>query len=262
MSSLTTRRDYLARHRKAIIARSIAGTIASTLPLPFLDDWTYAAVLGAGYKRIAADYQIDLDETAIKNLVHGRAEPLAWHQLAASSIGLRIAGRTARRMMVVLATARGASNAQRTFLTMTLFDHYCAKMHVGLGLDGDRALALRDEIGRAIIATPGALAFHPFRRGALAAVRAVVRAPLELADMASAGAIRRLLSRGERVAEAEALSEIDQAVEAQLSQSKSFLARSVASVEAQLSAEANPFLDAVIDSFERRWRARVAANVD
>lgn len=165
-------------------------------------------------------------------------------------------------MMVVLATARTASKAQRTFLTMTLFDHYCAKLHVGLGLDGDRALALRDEIGRAIDATPGALAFHPFRRGALAAVRAVARAPFELADMASAGAIRRLLSRGEKVAEAEALTELDQAVEAQLSQSKSFLARSVASVEAQLSAEANPFLDAVIDSFERRWRARVAANVD
>ena len=43
-------------------------------------------------------------------------------------------------MMVVLATARGASAAQRTFITMTLFDHYCAKLHTGLGLDGERAL--------------------------------------------------------------------------------------------------------------------------
>ncbi|HPH68158.1 MAG TPA: hypothetical protein PLF40_20515 [Kofleriaceae bacterium] len=262
MTSLTTRRDYLARHRKTIIARSLAGTLVAAVPLPFLDDWTLAAVLGGGYKRIAADYQIDLDETAIKNLVHGRAQPLAWGEVALSSIGARIAGRTARRMMVALATARGASAAQRTFVTMTLFDHYCAKLHTGLGLDGNRALALRDEIGRAIDATPGALAFHPFRRGALAAVRAVARAPFELADMASAGAIRRLLSRGESVAEPEALTEIDAAVEAQLAESKSFLARTVTAVEAQLSAEANPFLDAVIDNFERRWRARMAAKVD
>ena len=33
----------------------------------------------------------------------------------------------------------------------------------------------------------------------------------------------------------------------------------VAAVEVQLSAEANPFLDAVISSLDRRWRARIAA---
>ena len=36
----------------------------------------------------------------------------------------------------------------------------------------------------------------------------------------------------------------------------------VAAVEVQLSAEANPFIDAAIESLDRRWRARVAAKTD
>ena len=70
---------------------------------------------------------------------------------------------------------------------MTLFDHYCARLHTGLALDGATALALRGEIVKAIDNTPGALSFHPFRRGAMAAARASLKAPLELADIASGG---------------------------------------------------------------------------
>jgi hypothetical protein len=144
---------------------------------------------------------------------------------------------------------------------MTLFDHYCAKLHTGLALDTTTALALRDEIGRAIDQTPGALAFHPFRRGALSAARAMLRAPLELADLATGGALRRLLARRAGVTDAEAVDELDQAVETALASKTGFLARTVAAVEVQLSAEANPFLDAVLDALDRRWRARVAAGL-
>jgi hypothetical protein len=261
-TAIATRRDYLSRHRKLIIARSLAGTLASAVPLPFFDTWTLETILGAGYKRIAADYQIDLDERALKNLIHGRSKQLDWPQLVASSVAVRIAKGGARRMMVAMAAARSAGAAQRNFLTLTLFDHYCAKLHVGLGLDGERAIAIRDEIARAIDATPGALALHPFRRGALSVVKGLLRAPVNAADRLSAGALRRLLSRGSDIKQAEALSDIDQAVEAQLAHNESFLSRAVASVESQLSSEANPFLDAVIDNFERRWRARMAAHVD
>ncbi len=102
-------------------------------------------------------------------------------------------------MMIALATVNRARSAARTFMTMTLFDHYCAKLHTGLALDGPTALALRDEITRAIDQTPGALAFHPFRRGVLSAARATLKAPLELADLASRGALRRLLAKRSEV---------------------------------------------------------------
>jgi hypothetical protein len=179
--------------------------------------------------------------------------------MATGGILVRVAGRAARRMMVALATVNRARSAARTFTTMTLFDHYCARLHTGLALDGDTALALRDEIGRAIDNTPGTLAFHPFRRGALTAARATLRAPLELADIASRGALRKLLARRSEVTEAERVDEVEQAMEAALADKHGFIARTVAAVEAQLSSEVNPFLDATIDSLDRRWRARTAA---
>ena len=70
---------------------------------------------------------------------------------------MRVAGRAAKRMMVALATVNRARSAARTFTAMTLFDHYCAKLHRGLALDGPTALALREEIVR----SDGQHARHP-----------------------------------------------------------------------------------------------------
>jgi hypothetical protein len=258
-TSLMRSREYLAGQRRAIIARAVAGSLAGAVPLPFLDDWATALVLGGGYRRIAAAHHIDLDDAALKTLVHGTSPPPSIVDLAASGIMLRVAGRAARRMLVALATIDRARSAARTFVTMTLFDHYCARLHTGLAIDAVTALALRDEIGRAIDQTPGALAFHPFRRGAMAAARATLRAPLELADLATRGAVRRLLARRSGVTDAQAVDALDQAVETALASKTGFLSRTVAAVEVQLSAEANPFLDGALDAFDRRWRARVAA---
>jgi hypothetical protein len=164
-------------------------------------------------------------------------------------------------MMVAIAAVNRARSAARTFVAMTLFDHYCAKLHTGLALDGTTALMLREEILKAIDGTPGALAFHPFRRGVLSAARATLRAPLELADIASGGRLRKLLASKSQseITEAEHVNELDQAMEQILADKSNFLTRAVAAVEAQLSSEINPFLDGAIESLDRRWRARVAA---
>ena len=100
---------------------------------------------------------------------------------------------------------------------------------------------------------------HPFRRGVLAAARATLRAPLELVDLATRGAIRKRLARRSEVTEAEVVDELDAAIEAALASKTNFLSRAVAAVEIQLSAEVNPFLDGAIESLDRRWRARAAA---
>jgi hypothetical protein len=255
-TSLVPRRDYLVDQRRAIIARAVVASLAGALPVPVLDDWLVAAILGGGYRRIAEAHQVDLSPGAVKSLVHGTSPPPSIVDLATGGIVMRIAGRAAKRMMIALATVNRARSAARTFVTMTLFDHYCARLHTGLALDGETALALREEIGRAIDNTPGALAFHPFRRGAMSAARATLRAPLELADLASRGAVRRLLSRRAGVTEAEHVDDVEQAMEAALAEKHGFLARTVAAVELQLSSEANPFLDAAIESLDRRWRAR------
>ena len=263
-TALVPRRDYLAGQRRTIIARSVLAGAAGMVPVPFLDDWIVGTILGAGYRRIASAHGVDIDRDAEKSLVFGTAQPPSPLDIATGGVMYRVAGRAARRMLFALATIRRARAASRNFVTMTLFDHYCAKLHRGLALDSATALALREDIGRAIDNTPGALAFHPFRRGALAAARALARAPLELADLASFGALRRMLAKKSEgsVDDAEHVDAVEQAMERALADKHGFLARSVASVELQLSSELNPFLDAALDSLDKRWRARLAAEQD
>ncbi len=258
MTALVPRRDYLTRQRRTIIARAVLGSLAGALPLPFLDDWAVGAILGGGYRRIAAAHQVDLSPEAVTNLVYGTSAPPSIVELAAGSIMLRVASGAARRMMMMLATINRARSASRTFVAMTLFDHYCAKLHTGLALDGQSALELRGEIMRTIDNTPGTLAFHPFRRGALSAARATLKAPLELADLASGGRLRKLLASKTEVTEGQRVDELEQAMEQALADKSGFLSRTVAAVELQLSAEANPYLDAALESLDRRWRARIA----
>ncbi len=261
MTALVQRRDYLEGQRRTIIARALLGSLAGTIPLPFVDDWAIERILGGGYRRIAAAHHVDLTDDAVAALVHGKSKAPSLTEMAAGGILMRVAGRAAKKMMVALATINRARSAARTFTAMTLFDHYCAKLHRGLALDAGTALALRDEIARSIDNTPGTLGFHPFRRAALAAARATVKAPLELADLATGGRVRKLLAKPSEVAQPEHVDDVEQAMEAALADKEGFLARTVASVEAQLSSEVTPYLDAALDSLDRRWRARIAAGV-
>lgn len=256
--ALIPRRDYLAGQRRSIIARAIVGSLAGMIPLPFLDDMAVASILGNGYRSLASAHHVDLTDDAVNALVHGQSSPPKLAGLAVGGVLSRVATRAAKRMMVAIAAVNRARSAARTYTFMTLFDHYCAKLHTGLALDGPTALALREEISKAIDATPGALAFHPFRRAALAAARSTVRAPLELADLVSGGRLRKALASKNEVAEPEHVDDIEQMMERVLSEKSNFLARTVASVEAQLSSEQNPFLDGAIASLDRRWRARMS----
>ena len=260
-TALVQRRDYLAGQRRTIIARSLVGSLAGALPLPFVDDWAVNSILGGGYRRIAAAHHVDLDRDAVNALVHGATKPPTISNIALGGVLARVATKTARRMMVAIAAINRARSAARTYTAMTLFDHYCAKLHTGLALDGATALLLREDIIKSIDNTPGALAFHPFRRAALSAARATARAPLELVDLASGGRLRKLLaakSQSSEVHEPEHVGDVEQAMEAALADKTNFLARTVASIEAQLSSEVNPFLDGAIESLDRRWRARMA----
>lgn len=261
MTALVQRRDYLVGQRRLIIARALMGSLAGAVPLPFVDDWAVTNVLGGGYRRIAAAHQVDITDDAVSYLVHGTSKPPKLASMAIGGVVARVASRAAKRMMVAVAAINRARSAARTFTAMTLFDHYCAKLHTGLALDGETAQALRAEIIRAIDNTPGALAVHPFRRGALSAARATLRAPLELADIASGGRLRKLLASKSEVTEGERVDDVELAMEAALADKSNFLSRTVAAIEAQLSSEVNPFLDGAIESLDRRWRARVGAGL-
>ena len=154
-NALTLRREYLAMHRRMVLGRAVAGTLAGMVPVPMLDDWLTQVVVGSGYKRLAAAHNVDLDDQAIKNLVFGKTPPPAWLETTSSAIAFRLAGQTLKRFLMVLTAVRRAQKATRTFASLTLFDHYVQRRHTGLGLDAARALELRDTIGNVIATTPG-----------------------------------------------------------------------------------------------------------
>ena len=150
-------------------------------------------------------------------------------------------------------SARRAQAAGRNFEIATLFDHYCARVHRGLGLNAESGAELRALMDEARQKTQGGLSRHMFRRGLLAAARATVRKPVEMADMLSGGRVTKLL-RGS--SEIEAATEVDETLEMQLRADKSYLARSATAIELELAVDRNPYLDDLIDTFDALFAAR------
>ena len=78
MKSLVRSREYLAEHRRSIIARSIAAAIAGVLPVPMLDDWLVSSIRRSTI-RLIEDYRgFDMDEEAIAAVSDGLEEPPKW----------------------------------------------------------------------------------------------------------------------------------------------------------------------------------------
>lgn len=258
-AELTHNRSYLGENRRLIIGRSLAAGAAGAIPIPLLEDWLASRIRRGTIRKIAESRSVDADEEAVRAVADGDERPPEWAEIVGGSLAYRFIARQWRRLVILYVVARRAQAAARAFLVGTLFDHYCARLHVGMGLDRARAAELRALIDRAIDETPGGLGRRLFRRGALGAARAGVKAPLRLANAVTGGMIRRLLSRNEEV---EAAQMVDDAVERQLETRKSVLARSAAAVELQLAAEGNPYIERLLDTFDELWRARVQQSPD
>ncbi|HLU68213.1 MAG TPA: hypothetical protein VKZ63_18140 [Kofleriaceae bacterium] len=252
-TELTPHRAYLGDNRRLIIGRALAAAAAGALPVPLVEDWLSSRIARGTIRKIADSRSVDLDEEAVRAVADGPERPPEWAEIAGGTIAYRLIARTWRKLVIAYLAVRRAQAATRHFLVGTLFDHYCARLHVGMGLDGPRAAELRAVIDQAIARTPGGLGRRIFRRGVLGAARASVATPLRLADTVTGGMVRRLLTRGDEV-EAEQL--VDDAIQRQLRSKKSFLARSAAAVELQLAAEGNPYIERLLETFENLWRAR------
>lgn len=257
-SSLTVRRDHLADHRRMIIGRSLAASMAGLVPVPLFDDWLSSTVNRGMIRKIANSRSVDVDDAAIRAIADGPSSPPEWTELAGGALVYKLVTRTWRKVLIAYLATRRARAAARYFVIGTMFDHYCARVHVGMGLDRMAATELRSLMDQAVEITPGGISSRAFRRGAVATVRASIRAPMELLDVASGGALRRLLSRGSN--EVEAVEEVDSVIDAQLESERSFLARAVQSIEQQLSADENPYIDELVATFEGMWRARRSAD--
>ena len=250
---LTVLREHLAINRRTIIGRSIASALAGSLPVPLLDDWLASAIRRSLVRRVADSHGVDITADAVIAIADGKSSPPTFAELFGSAVAFKVLSKSFRKLLLTYVTARRAQVAARNFAVATLFDHYCARLHVGLGLNAEQAHELRELIVSAIDRTPGSLGGRLFRRGLTAAARASMRAPVELLDVATGGAVRRYLSSGDEV---DAIAEIDSALDVALHKKSSFLGKAAAGIEMQVSAEMNPYIEKLLTVFEQMWRVR------
>jgi hypothetical protein len=236
-----------------ILGRSIASTALGTVPLPGVDDWLAARIARGTIARIAESHGVDASPEAVRAIADGQVGPPQWAELAGGGLAYKLASRGWRRVLFAYFIARRARAAAHTFTVATLFDHYCARLHVGLGLDAGRGADLRADIDRAIAGTPGGVSRKLLERAAVSAARASLRAPVRAADAVSRGAVTRLLER--RAGAALPAEEIDTALERELRARSGLISRAAAAVELQFAAEENPYLDRLLDTFEELWRS-------
>jgi glutamate 5-kinase len=147
-------------------------------------------------RRIAEARQVDASPEALRAVADGPSSPPTWKSLASASLLPLIMKKSLRKAMVLFAAARRADDVLQSFAVATLFDHYCAQLHVGAGLDVASGRLLRADMDAVLGSARGHVVSRLFRRALSATGRAAVRAPLELADIASAGFLSRLRGKG------------------------------------------------------------------
>ncbi len=230
-----------------IIGRSLAAAFAGAIPLPFVDDWMVSTIRRSTIAKIAESYDIDIDDDAIAAIADGPESPPKWSDFIGGGIALRVATKQWRKLMIAFLATKRASAAGNAFEVATLFNHYCARAHVGMGLDALSGTHVRALIDQARRDTKGGLSRQLFRRGLLAAAKTTAKAPAEFANLLTGGRLMALLKNDNEV---QATTEVDEALETQLRSEASFLARSAAAIELQLAVDQNKYLDNLVDTFE------------
>ena len=258
-TEITIRRTHLHHHRRMLIGRSLAAAIAGSIPVPALDNWLSSTILRNTLRKIAEHHKIDISPGALKAVADGPRKPPEWAQIAGSAILFRILTRSWRRIVLTYVAAQRARAAARFFCLGTLFDHYCARLHEGLGLTASSGETLHAIMQNAIDHTPGSLSAEPFRKGLSGLGRAALRTPFEILDFTSRGALRRFLSREK---EEEAVAELTNALDAEMDPGAGVLAKTAALLEMELTTEGNPYLEKLIATFEKMWHNRTQPNAE
>lgn len=252
-TALSNRRDHLAQNRRMLLGRSLVAAAAGSLPVPLVEEWLSSVIKRRTISRIAESHAVDVSDKAVRNIADGPKQSPEWTEVAGTTIAGRLLSKGWRRLLIGVVAARRTQVAGKNFTIATLFDHYCARLHVGLGLKSADAAELRAIMDRAIAETSGGLSRKMFQQALKAAAKASAKAPLRLANMATRGALKRRLIGGD---ETQAITEVDEEIERQMAEQETFLSRAVLAIELQLGADSNPYLDDVIDAFEQLWRHR------
>jgi hypothetical protein len=240
--------DHLAENRRMVVRRALIATaVGGAIPIPVLDDYFAGRVRAGMLMKIGERRQVDIapssaellgdprDGTALRNAT----------MTAATLLALKLAW---RKFFAVLALGRRAEEMATTFQLGMLFDHYCAKLHVGGEVDRSRATLLRVTIHGALAESEREALVTAFREGARVLGQSALEAPAWMSAKLEKAAQRWAESGGRSADAGDGLEMGEAEVEAR------WVDRAVAAVEDRLARAGQSYLLGLVTAFERRLK--------
>jgi hypothetical protein len=245
--------SHLAENRRLIVRRALLATaVGGVIPIPVLDDYFAGRVRAGMLARIAERRRVDLAPGSADLLGDAREGNSVRNVTltAAALLALKLAW---KKFFALLAVGRRADDMATSYQLGMVFDHYCAKVHVGAGVDRTQAALLRQVIFAALSESERQAFVGAFREGGKVLGRSFLEAPNWLSDRIRLSAERWAESGGKSTDPDEAAEIGDAAEEVR------WLDRAAAAVESRLGRAEQGYLTGLMRSFERRWREALAA---
>jgi len=239
---------HLADQRRLIVRRSLLATaVGGIVPLPVMDDYLAGRVRAGMLIKLADRRRVDL-EPSTAELLADSPESSSMRNATLTAATLVALKLTWKKFFTVLAVSRRAEDMVTSFQVGTLFDHYCARLHVGSGLDRLEAIRVRLAAHKAISTTERAALLGAFKDGSRILGQSLLEAPAwvneRLQKAAQTWAQGGVAPEEEGVAEGEGGRWLDRAaesVERRLAQlGTAYLGRLVATFENELGSSRNP----------------------
>jgi hypothetical protein len=249
------RLEHLAENRKLIVRRALLATaVGGVIPLPVLDDYFAGRVRAGMLIKLGERRQVDIAQSSAELLGDPREGTAVRNATltAATLLALKLAW---RKFFAVLALGRRAEDMATTFQLGMLFDHYCAKLHVGGEIDRHQAALLRFAIHGALAESERAALVTAFRDGGRVLGRSALEAPGWMSARLERAA-RHWAESGGRSADPGDIPAVDPEGDGEEAR---WLDRASAAVEARLAHLEQRYLVGLVASFERRLKEAVEA---
>jgi len=243
---------HLADNRRLIVRRALLATaVGGVIPIPVLDDYFAGRVRAGMLAKIAERRRVDLAPGSADLLGDAREGNAVRNATltAAALLALKLAW---RKFFALLAVGRRADDMATSYQLGMVFDHYCAKVHVGGGIDRTQAAVLRQVIFQALSESERQAFVTAFREGGKVLGRSFMEAPNWLSERMRLSAERWAESGGKSTDPDEA-PDIGEAAE-----EVRWVDKATAAVESRLGRVEQGYLAGLMQAFERHWRAAEA----
>jgi hypothetical protein len=242
------RLEHLAVNRRLVVRRALIATaVGGVIPIPVLDDYFAGRVRAGMLMKIGERRQVDIAPSSAELLGDPRDGNAVRNatMTAATLLALKLAW---RKFFAVLALGRRAEEMATTFQLGMLFDHYCAKLHVGGEIDRTQATLLRVTIHGALAESERAALVTAFREGTRVLGQSALEAPAWMSAKVERAAHRWAESGGRSADPGDGLDAEGPGVEAR------WVDRAAAAVEERLARAGQSYLLGLVTAFERRLK--------